>query len=56
MAAPNPHRERFRAAIVLRRLDGMSIGDVAEKLNTSARTVWEWSSRFEKSGPRRPRR
>ena len=46
----NPHRERFRAAIVLRRLDGMSIGDVAEKLNTSARTVWEWSSRFEKSG------
>jgi transposase len=46
----NPHRERFRAGIVLRRLDGMSIGEVAEKLNTSPRTVWEWSSRFEKSG------
>jgi transposase len=46
----NPHRERFRAGIVLQRLDGVSIGEVAGRLNTSPRTVWEWSSRFETSG------
>jgi hypothetical protein len=31
-------------------MEGMSIEGVAEKLNTTARTVWEWSSRFETSG------
>lgn len=46
----NQHRERFRAGIVLRRLEGAGIEDVADGLNTSARTVWEWSSRFEKAG------
>lgn len=46
----NPHLEGVRAGIVLRRLEGMSIECVAEKLKTTARTVWEWSSRFEQSG------
>lgn len=46
----NQHRERFRAGIVLQRLEGARIEDVAERLNTSPRTVGEWSSRFEKSG------
>jgi transposase len=46
----NPHRERFRAGMILQRLDGVSIGEVAGRLNTSRRTVWERSSRFETSG------
>lgn len=45
-----PHRERFHAAIVLHRLNGVGIKDVAAQLNTSARTVSVWSSRFEAFG------
>jgi hypothetical protein len=46
----NEHRERFRAGIILRRLEGVGIKEVAERLNTSARTVSIWSSRFERLG------
>src|ERR1700692_3850540 len=46
----NEHRERFRAGIILRRLEGIGIKEVAERLNTSPRTVSIWSSRFERSG------
>src|SRR5579859_1192150 len=45
-----PHRERFRAGIVLQRLAGIRVEDVATRLNTSSRTVSVWSSRFERSG------
>jgi transposase len=44
------HRDRIRAKIVLLRLGGMSIEDVAAHLSTSMRTVSIWSSRFEKVG------
>ncbi len=44
------HRERFRAGIVLLRLDGVSIKDVAARMNTSMRTVSISSSRFEQCG------
>jgi transposase len=46
----NEHRERFRAGIILRRLEGVGIKEVAGRLNTSTRTVSIWSSRFERSG------
>jgi transposase len=46
----NEHRERLRAGIILRRLEGIGIKEVAERLNTSPRTVSIWSSRFERSG------
>lgn len=46
----NEHRERFRAAIILQRLNGAGIEETARRLDTSARTVWVWSSRFETSG------
>lgn len=46
----NEHRERFRASIVLQRLNGIGIEETAQRLNTSPRTVWVWSSRFETSG------
>jgi transposase/AraC-like DNA-binding protein len=46
----NEHRERFRAGIILLRLNGVSIKDVAARMNTSTRTVSIWSSRFERSG------
>src|SRR6266446_1871015 len=44
------HRDRFRAKIILLRLDGMKIKDVAARMSTSMRTVSIWSSRFEKAG------
>src|SRR2546428_6958896 len=44
------HRDRFRAKIILLRLDGMKIADVAVRLSTSMRTVSIWSSRFETTG------
>ena len=44
------HRDRFRAKIILLRLDGMKIADVAARMRTSMRTVSIWSSRFEKAG------
>ena len=46
----NEHRERFRAGIILLRLDGASIKAVAARMNTSMQTVSIWSSRFERSG------
>jgi hypothetical protein len=46
----NQHRERFRAGIILQRLAGGAIKDVAARLSTSPRTVSVWSSRFEKFG------
>jgi transposase len=46
----NQHRERFRAGIILQRLDGVAIKDAAARLSTSPRTVSVWSTRFEKSG------
>ena len=44
------HRDRFRAKIILLRLDGMKIKDVAARMSTSMRTVSIWSSRFEQAG------
>jgi transposase len=44
------HRDRFRGEIILLRLNGMKIEDVAAHMNTSMRTVSIWSSRFEKAG------
>jgi DNA-directed RNA polymerase specialized sigma24 family protein len=46
----NEHRERFRAEIILLRLKGIKIKDVAVRLNTSMRTVSIWSQRFEGAG------
>jgi transposase len=44
------HRQRLRAGIILQRLDGVGINEVALRLNTSPRTVSTWSTRFERSG------
>lgn len=44
------HRQRFRAWIVLHRLEGMSIKDAAARLNRTPGTVQTWSARFEVSG------
>ena len=44
------HRERFRAKIILLRLDGLKIAEVATQMKTSMRTVSIWSWRFEKTG------
>jgi transposase len=49
-AATSAHRDRFRAQIILLRLDGLKIADVAERMGTSMPTVSIWSSRFERSG------
>jgi DNA-directed RNA polymerase specialized sigma24 family protein len=49
------HRKRFRAEIILLRLQGVKIEDVATRLNTSLRTVSIWSSRFEAAGLGRAR-
>jgi DNA-directed RNA polymerase specialized sigma24 family protein len=38
------HRKRFRAEIILLRLQGVKIEDVATRLNTSLRTVSIWSA------------
>lgn len=46
----NQHRERFRAGIIVQRLAGVGIKDVAAWLSTSPRTVSVWSTRFEKAG------
>jgi transposase-like protein len=43
-------REQERADIVLARLDGLSVGAVAEKLGTTPKRVSTWSKRFEKEG------
>ena len=44
------YRDRFRARIVLARLDGMGIKDVAGRVNASTPVVSKWSSRFERFG------
>jgi len=46
----NEHRERFRASIILTRLQGLGIKEVAAQLKTAPRTVSIWSSRFERLG------
>ena len=46
----NEHRKRFRAEIILLRLQGVKIEDVATRLNASLRTVSIWSRRFETAG------
>ena len=49
-ASTSAHRDRFRSKIILLRLDGLRIEDVAERMNTSMPTVSMWSSRFERFG------
>ncbi len=49
-ASTSAHRDRFRAEIILLRLEGIKIAEVAERLGTSAPTVSTWSSRFEAQG------
>jgi transposase len=44
------HRDRFRAEIILHRLEGLKIEDVAERVGTTMPTVTKWSGRFEKRG------
>jgi transposase len=43
-------RDRERAEIILRRLDGAGVEVVAEQLNTTPKRVSMWSRRFETSG------
>ena len=49
-ASTSTHRDLFRAEIILLRLDGLKIEDVAGRLDTSMPTVSIWSSRFERFG------
>ncbi len=49
-ASTSAHRDRFRSKIILLRLDGLRIEDVAERMNTSMPTVSIWSKRFERFG------
>ena len=49
-ASTSAHRDRFRSKIILLRLDGLRIEDVAERMNTSMHTVSIWSNRFERLG------
>ena len=49
-ASTSTHRDRFRANIILLRLDGLKVEDVAERVGTSMPTVSTWSSRFEEFG------
>ena len=49
-ASTSAHRDRFRAQIILLRLDGLKNADVAERMCTSMPTVSTWSSRFERLG------
>lgn len=49
-ASTSAHRDRLRAKIVLLRLAGLRIEDVAERMGTSMPTVSVWSSRFERFG------
>ena len=44
------HRDRFRANIILLRLEGLKIESVAKRLKTSMATVSTWSARFETDG------
>ena len=49
-AQTSVHRDRFRANIILLRLDGLGIAEVADRMGTSMATVSTWSSRFERCG------
>ena len=49
-APTSAQRDRFRAEIILLRLDGLKEADVAARMATSVPTVSTWSSRFEKAG------
>ena len=49
-ASTSAHRDRFRSKIILLRLDGLRIEDVAGRMNTSMPTVSIWSKRFERFG------
>jgi transposase len=49
-ASTSAHRDRWRAKIILLRLDGLKIEDVATRMGTSMPTISTWSSRFEKFG------
>jgi transposase len=49
-ASTSTQRDRFRAEIILLRLDGLKEADVAARLTTSVPTVSTWSHRFEKAG------
>ena len=49
-ASTSAHRDRFRSKIILLRLDGLRIEDVAGRMNTSMPTVSIWSNRFERFG------
>ena len=49
-APTSAHRDRFRAKIILLRLEGLKIATVAERLKTSMPTVSTWSARFEAHG------
>jgi len=49
-ASTRAHRDRWRAKIILLRLDGLKIEDVATRMGTSMPTISTWSSRFEKFG------
>ena len=49
-AATSAHRDRFRSQIILLRLEGLGIKDVAERMDTSMPVVSKWSSRFERFG------
>src|SRR6476659_2352394 len=49
-APTSAHRDRFRANIILLRLEGLKIATVAKRLKTSMPTVSTWSARFEAHG------
>ena len=49
-ASTSAYRDRFRAGIILLRLAGLKIEDVAGRMDTSIPTVSMWSSRFERLG------
>jgi transposase len=49
-ASTSTVRERERAAIVLARLDGLSVTAAAEKLGTTPKRVSTWTKRFERHG------
>ena len=54
-APTSAHRDRFRAKIILLRLEGLKIATVAKRLKTSMPTVSTWSARFEAHGLERAR-
>jgi transposase len=49
-ASTSAHRDRFRANIILLRLEGLKIETIAKQLKTSMPTVSTWSGRFEAHG------